>query len=130
MANRHNQITNKETIDHSLEHHRLHFKENFESDSEDQDAFEDDSFVVKDVDDDTDDDVFDVCDADDENNDQDDEVDSDVCCICHGHGEMIVCDGGDCKDKSNGCDRSFHIHCIGLDFIPPGDWICETCARN
>lgn len=124
-AIKHNRIPNKDAV----ARHRTNFNETSDSDNEDEDAFEDDGFVVND-DDDTDDDIFDVCVENDQDNNQVDVDDSEGCCICHGHGEMIVCDGGDNQNKSKGCDRSFHIHCIGLHFIPPGDWICETCAMN
>lgn len=51
----------------------------------------------------------------------------DVCCVCNDHGELIVCDGG---DHLEGCGQSFHIHCVGREEVPPGDWICGNCAST
>ena len=31
---------------------------------------------------------------------------------------MILCDE---------CDMGYHIHCIGLESVPRGNWFCETC---
>ena len=32
--------------------------------------------------------------------------------------ELLICDG---------CDRTFHITCLGLDEVPFCDWFCPTC---
>ena len=33
---------------------------------------------------------------------------------------LLLCDG---------CDAAYHTSCIGLDFIPDGDWYCMECAH-
>ncbi|KAL7542744.1 hypothetical protein ACHAXR_012042 [Thalassiosira sp. AJA248-18] len=58
----------------------------------------------------------------------DDDVDDDgECEICKNGGDLIVCDGG---DHEGGCGHMYHVHCIGRGMIPPGDWICNTCAND
>jgi len=37
-----------------------------------------------------------------------------------GGGGMIACDGG--------CDRTFHLRCVGLRSVPAADWICGDCS--
>ena len=39
----------------------------------------------------------------------------------------MICDGG---DHAEGCNKSFHIQCIGLESVPSGDWICSSCATE
>jgi hypothetical protein len=34
---------------------------------------------------------------------------------------LLLCDG---------CDASYHTHCIGLDRVPNGDWFCMECADS
>ena len=82
--------------------------EDDEDDDGSADEFEDDGFVVNDEDDDDDD-------------------ENDVCTICQGHGELMVCDGG---DRMEGCGRSFHIACIDRVVVPEGDWVCQDCANE
>jgi hypothetical protein len=73
--------------------------------------YEDDGFVVHD-----------------ENVDDDEDVQShDVCCVCGGGGELLICDGGDHLD---GCRKCFHISCVGLDSVPTGEWVCSACASE
>lgn len=75
-----------------------------EEDEDDElDEFEDDGFVVGDEDD-----------------------DFDACHVCGDGGELIVCDAGD--HRADSCGRSFHVHCIGREQVPDGDWICQDCA--
>ena len=33
---------------------------------------------------------------------------------------LIACDGG--------CDRVFHLRCVGLRAVPVADWICGDCS--
>ena len=40
---------------------------------------------------------------------------------------MIVCHGG--KHRT-GCGQCYHISCINRSEVPPGDWICMTCAQS
>ena len=40
-----------------------------------------------------------------------------VCEICNEVGDMIVCNGG---IHHRGCDKLFHMHCIGLHLLPQG----------
>ncbi|CAD7704868.1 unnamed protein product [Ostreobium quekettii] len=43
----------------------------------------------------------------------------DACAACGGDGELIICDG---------CSLAFHLLCVGLTTVPPGDWYCASCA--
>ena len=45
---------------------------------------------------------------------------SDTCLVCQDGGELICCDG-------EGCVNSYHLHCIGLEEIPTGEWYCPDC---
>ena len=40
---------------------------------------------------------------------------------------MIVCHGG---KHPTGCGQCYHISCINRSEVPPGDWICMTCAQS
>ncbi|CCE30974.1 uncharacterized protein CPUR_04825 [Claviceps purpurea 20.1] len=33
---------------------------------------------------------------------------------------LLLCDS---------CDAAYHTHCIGLDYVPEGDWYCMECAH-
>eukprot|EP00571_Detonula_confervacea_P017463 CAMPEP_0172303694 /NCGR_PEP_ID=MMETSP1058-20130122/5205_1 /TAXON_ID=83371 /ORGANISM="Detonula confervacea, Strain CCMP 353" /LENGTH=1050 /DNA_ID=CAMNT_0013014627 /DNA_START=83 /DNA_END=3235 /DNA_ORIENTATION=+ len=59
--------------------------------------------------------------------DDDDDDDDGECQICNNGGDLIVCDGG---DQQGGCGLAYHVHCIGRSMIPPGDWICNLCAKG
>lgn len=87
------------------------------------DDYEDDGFVVPDIDDD------DTADGENENDGDngDDAASHDECCLCGNGGILLVCDGGDHED---GCRRCFHLACVGLENVPSGDWICSACATN
>ena len=37
-----------------------------------------------------------------------------------GRGALIACDGG--------CDRAFHLRCVGLRSVPVADWFCGDCS--
>lgn len=52
--------------------------------------------------------------------------DEPVYCYCHqvSYGEMVGCDGPDCKNEW------FHLPCIGLSSPPKGQWFCEDCAAK
>lgn len=56
-----------------------------------------------------------------------DSDDSGGCEICNKIGEMIVCDGGDHVD---GCDKLYHIHCIGRSVFPPGKLFHVKCIQT
>lgn len=49
-----------------------------------------------------------------------------VYCYCQqvSYGEMVGCDGPDCKREW------FHLPCIGLSSPPKGQWFCEDCAAK
>jgi hypothetical protein len=34
---------------------------------------------------------------------------------------LLLCDG---------CDSAFHLECVGLAVVPPGDWFCEWCVHR
>ena len=40
---------------------------------------------------------------------------------------IIVCHGG---KHPTGCGQCYHISCINRSEVPPGDWICMTCAQS
>lgn len=47
--------------------------------------------------------------------------DGEVCAACQsGGGVMIPCDGG--------CDRTFHLRCVGLRALPAQNWMCGDCS--
>jgi len=48
---------------------------------------------------------------------------SDTCLVCQDGGELICCDG-------EGCVNSYHLHCIGLEEIPTGEWYCPECLSR
>ena len=52
----------------------------------------------------------------------------DECCVCGLGGELLICDSGDRDAK--GCNKCFHLDCIGLEKVPSGDWICSSCATE
>ncbi len=48
-----------------------------------------------------------------------------VCMICENGdsnvgNEIVLCDS---------CDRGFHLNCINLTVLPPGDWFCGKCVK-
>ncbi|CAN6666346.1 transcriptional regulatory protein Pho23p [Trichomonascus vanleenenianus] len=47
-------------------------------------------------------------------------------CHCQNisYGEMVGCDGPDCKYEW------FHLPCIGLEEPPKGQWFCDACAEK
>jgi hypothetical protein len=54
---------------------------------------------------------------------------NDFCYICKFDGNLMECyaeHGG----KDIGCGKSVHIHCIGREKIPSGDWLCTGCATK
>ena len=84
--------------------------------------YEDDGFLVNSQD----------SDEEDEFHSDNEEDEHGECEICKGHGDLIVCDGG---DNEGGCGHSYHIHCIGRDVIPPGKsstitWILYSLLSN
>ena len=97
---------------------RGHYYSDEDDESENQNEFEDDGFLV----------------GDEESNvegafsdEEDVSIDEgDRCAICKDGGELMVCDGG---DKHPGCGKSFHAECVNRSAIPDGDWICQDCAK-
>ncbi|CAB9501053.1 PHD [Seminavis robusta] len=80
-----------------------------EEDGSHMDRFEDDGFIA------------DEGEEAEEINDE-----NDLCAICDEGGELIICGA----EEVEGCERSFHIACVNHDVVPPGDWICQDCARG
>jgi hypothetical protein len=65
-----------------------------------------------------------------ENSEEEEEVEDeeeDACHVCQGHGELMICDGG---EEDDGCGKAFHASCVGRSEIPVGDWICQDCATS
>eukprot|EP00741_Cyanophora_paradoxa_P002278 tig00000572_g2210.t1 len=57
-----------------------------------------------------------ICDADATNDD--------LCHVCAGEGELLMCEGA--------CQRSFHLACLGMKRMPSGKraWVCLDCTCN
>ncbi|KAF4581907.1 Ribosomal protein L37ae [Ophiocordyceps camponoti-floridani] len=56
-------------------------------------------------------------------NPDDDDSPSNPCPICNSaerEDVLLLCDS---------CDAAYHTHCIGLDYVPQGDWYCMECAH-
>ena len=43
----------------------------------------------------------------------------DGCGVCRQGGELLCCDG---------CRAAFHLACLRMTVVPPGDWFCAVCA--
>jgi hypothetical protein len=93
--------------------------EDDDEDSNEPNVYEEDGFVVH---------------GDVDSSEEEEEVhhssddDEGECQVCKKGGDLIVCDGGD--DHESGCGNVYHIQCINREVIPPGDWICQTCANG
>ncbi|KAH6610406.1 ribosomal l37ae [Trichoderma cornu-damae] len=56
-------------------------------------------------------------------NPDEEEEESNPCPICNSAERediLLLCDS---------CDAAYHTHCIGIDYIPEGDWYCMECAH-
>lgn len=56
-------------------------------------------------------------------NPEEEEEESHPCPICNSAERediLLLCDS---------CDAAYHTHCVGLDYIPEGDWYCLECAH-
>jgi N-acetylglutamate synthase-like GNAT family acetyltransferase len=46
------------------------------------------------------------------------DVSDDLCRVCGDGGDLLCCDA---------CPATFHLECLGLTELPPGDWFCPAC---
>ena len=51
----------------------------------------------------------------------DQDLHDDYCDYCHDGGNLLCCDR---------CTAAFHLHCLGLDEEPTGDWLCSHCTQE
>jgi hypothetical protein len=59
--------------------------------------------------------------VDDGETDDDENGDNDRCGVCGDGGDLLICDG---------CDTSYHLHCVNLSEVPEGDWFCPECIEK
>jgi N-acetylglutamate synthase-like GNAT family acetyltransferase len=45
-------------------------------------------------------------------------VSDDLCRVCGDGGDLLCCDT---------CPATFHLDCLGLPEVPPGEWFCPAC---
>eukprot|EP00618_Florenciella_parvula_P017389 CAMPEP_0119489484 /NCGR_PEP_ID=MMETSP1344-20130328/14915_1 /TAXON_ID=236787 /ORGANISM="Florenciella parvula, Strain CCMP2471" /LENGTH=702 /DNA_ID=CAMNT_0007524539 /DNA_START=104 /DNA_END=2209 /DNA_ORIENTATION=+ len=60
-----------------------------------------------------------------------DECEGDACAACGGELRIdnhIIC--GSEKKGQQGCERLFHLDCVGLSVLPEGDWWCRDCRGH
>lgn len=56
-------------------------------------------------------------------NPEEEEDQGNPCPICNSaerEDVLLLCDS---------CDAAYHTHCIGLDYVPDGDWYCMECSH-
>lgn len=49
------------------------------------------------------------------------------------YGNCVICQGGDRSHElliCDGCDRTFHVTCLGIGGVPGGDWYCPSCELD
>ncbi|XXG64774.1 hypothetical protein AAC387_Pa05g2635 [Persea americana] len=50
--------------------------------------------------------------------DGDKSEDGNMCFVCHGVGELLLC---------THCPSSYHSTCVGLEYVPEEEWYCPCC---
>ncbi|KAM4054669.1 PHD-finger domain-containing protein [Hirsutella rhossiliensis] len=58
-----------------------------------------------------------------QNPDPEDDESSLPCPVCNSaeHEDvLLLCDG---------CEAAYHTHCVGMDYVPQGDWYCMECVH-
>lgn len=45
---------------------------------------------------------------------------NDHCGMCGKGGELLCCDS---------CPQAFHLACLAMTELPPGDWFCAMCRE-
>jgi hypothetical protein len=55
------------------------------------------------------------------------------CVVCQKDDDedsLLLCGTDDSAVEVQGCNRSHHTHCVGLDAVPEDDWFCESCEAK
>ena len=71
----------------------------------------------------------------------DGDTDTKLYCTCRqiSYGEMIACDDEECEvewvcpmieSRGYADVTQYHIHCLGFDKPPEGNWICPQCVER
>ena len=55
------------------------------------------------------------------------------CIVCHkdeDEDNLLLCGTDDTEVAVQGCNRSHHTYCVGLDGVPEDDWFCASCEAK
>ena len=55
------------------------------------------------------------------------------CVVCHKDDNedcLLLCGTDDVDAQVQGCERSHHTYCVGIDEVPEDDWFCSKCAAK